>query len=428
MSESFLHYLWQFQYFEKKDLLTTAGEQLAVFKPGILNTDAGPDFSQAKVKIDGIEWAGNIEIHIQSSNWTDHGHHLDQAYENVVLHVVWTEDRHVYRKDGSRIPTLELKHRTNEQLINTYARLINHSSAIPCEHAFRRTETIIKLSMIERALIKRLEDKSTEINLSLAQNHGDWDETTYQLLASNFGFKINKDPFIQLSRALPFRIIQKHRDQLVQLEALLFGQAGFLITKTKDEYITKLYQEYSFLSKKYSLQSSQMNPIQWKFLRLRPANFPTLRIAQFASMLHSRKSIFANLVEMDSMSIYQFFEITTSPYWQSHFRFGKKAAGFVPSFGASSAQNIIINSVAPLLVSYGKARDDWSLVEKAVNILQHIPSENNSILELWKNLGYVSKTAFDSQGLIELYQNFCKKRYCLNCAIGASILKPDVLS
>lgn len=429
MSESFLHYLWEFQYFDKKELKTTTGDELIVFKPGIHNTDSGPDFSQTKIKIDGMDWAGSAEIHVKSSEWIDHGHQHDQAYENVVLHVVWDEDKPIYRMDGTRIPSLELKGRVGAQLINEYQKLIHNASVIPCEHSFRTIDPLIKLSMVDKALMKRLEDKASKVTELLHQNQGDWEETTYQLLAANFGFKVNKEPFLQLAKALPYKIIQKHRDQLLHVEALLFGQAGFLVAKTKDEYITKLFDEFQFLSKKYSLQSAEMQVAQWKFLRLRPSNFPTLRIAQFASLLYSKKSIFSHLIEIeDYKSLQQFFEITPSPYWQTHYRFGKKAEGAVPDFGTASADIVIINSVVPLLVAYGKAKDDWSLVDKAVNILQHIASEKNKIITLWKELGYVSKSAFDSQGLIELYQNFCQRRQCLNCAIGSALLKPDTLA
>jgi len=426
VSESFLHYLWQFQYFDKQELKTTAGDHLAIFKPGILNSDAGPDFSQAKVKVDGIDWAGSVEIHIQSSGWMDHEHHHDQAYENVVLHVVWEEDKPIYRNDGTRIPSLELKGRVDEQLLNKYQKLIGNPSVIPCAHSFSKTDHLIKLSMVDKALMKRLEDKANLVTTLLNQNLGDWEETTYQLLAANFGFKVNKEPFLQLAKALPYKFIQKHRDQPLQIEALLFGQAGFLVAKTKDEYITKLYTEYEFLSKKYSWQSSPMNPAQWKFLRLRPSNFPTLRIAQFASLLHARKSIFSNLMELERyQDLKQFFEISPSQYWQTHYRFGNKAKALVCNFGEDSTNIVIINSVVPLLVAYGKAKDDWNLVDRAVTILQNIPAEKNKILTLWKDLGYTSNTAFDSQGLIELYQNFCQRRQCLNCAIGTAILKPD---
>jgi Protein of unknown function (DUF2851) len=425
VSESFLHYLWQFQYFDKKELKTTAGDDLIIIKPGMPNTDAGPDFPQAKIKIDGMDWAGSVEIHVKSSEWMEHGHHLDQAYENVVLHVVWAEDKPIYRADGTRIPALALSGRVNERLINEYQKLISNSSVIPCEHSFSKIDSLTKLSMVDKALMKRLEDKANQVGMLLNQNNGDWEETTYQLLAANFGFKVNKEPFLQLAKALTYKIIQKHRDQPVQVEALLFGQAGFLVAKTKDEYITKLFNEYQFFSKKYSLQSSEMNVAQWKFLRLRPSNFPTLRIAQFAALLQSRKSIFSHLIEIEGYkALQQFFRITPSSYWQTHYRFGKKAEGAVPDFGEASADMVIINSVVPLLVAYGKAKDDWTLVDKAVNILQHIASEKNKIVTLWKDLGYTSKNAFDSQGLIELYQNFCQSRQCLNCNIGSAILKP----
>lgn len=426
MSEAFLHYLWQFQYFDKKELKTTAGEDLVIFKSGILNTDAGPDFLQAKIKIDGIDWAGSAEIHIKSSAWYDHDHHHDPAYENVILHVVWEEDKPIYRVDGTRIPCLELKGRVDEQLIKEYQKLINNASVVPCAQSFRTIDGLVKLSMVDKALMKRLEDKANVVTNLLNQNNGDWEETTYQLLATNFGFKVNKEPFLQLAKALPYRVVQKHRDQPIQIESLLFGQAGFLVAKTKDDYITKLYTEYDFLSKKYSLPSTQMNVAQWKFLRLRPSNFPTLRIAQFAALLHTRKSIFSTLIEAQSYEdLKTYFEIIPSSYWQTHYRFGKKAKSLVYHFGQDSTDSVIINSVVPLLVAYGKSKDDWSLVDRAVNILQYIPTEKNKIITLWKEMGYISKSAFDSQGLIELYNNFCQRRQCLNCAIGSSILKPD---
>jgi len=425
VNESFLHYLWQCQYFDKKELKTTTGDSLVIIKPGLLNSDAGPDFSQAKVKIDGIEWAGSAEIHIQSSGWIDHGHQQDEAYENVVLHVVWEEDKIVYRKDGTRMPALELKGRVDDQLIWQYRKLLANPSVIPCEHLFRSADSFVRLSMIEKSLMMRLETKANLVNTLLEQNTGDWEETAYQMLASNFGFKINKEPFFQLAKALPYKIIQKHRDQPMQVEALLFGQAGFLHTKTKDEYITTLFAEYQFLSQKYSLKPAQLNPAQWKFLRLRPANFPSLRIAQFASLLQSKKSIFSTLIEIETYKeLLRFFEIIPSLYWHTHYRFGKKSKSHVPAFGHASADIVIINSVVPLLVAYGKSKDDWSLVDRAVTILQQIPTEKNKIISIWKNLGYVSKNAFDSQGLIELYQNFCQRRQCLNCTIGAAILKP----
>ena len=429
MNESFLHYLWQFQYFDKKELKTTLGESITVRKPGILNSDSGPDFSQALVNIEGIEWAGTVEVHIKSSDWYVHRHHDDKAYENVILHLVWEEDKPVLRADGSRMPTLALKGKVDDRLMNEYKKLIHNASSIPCEKSFHGIEHSIKVSMVERALMKRLEGKAAQVVKLLHDNKGDWEETTYQLLAASFGFKVNKEPFAQLAKSLPYKVIQKHSNNLHQVEALLFGQAGMLPAKSKEEYIIRLFDEYQFLAKKYSLTGTELNYAQWKFLRLRPANFPTLRIAQFASLLASNKNIFSQLIEAGSFSeLSNIFKLTPSAYWHQHYRFGKKSKEPVHYFGESSAHLIIINVVAPLLVAYGKSKDDWSKVEQAVNLLQNIPAEKNKITNLWKELGYTSKTAIDSQGLIELYQNFCQRRHCLNCAIGAALLKPSLKS
>jgi hypothetical protein len=403
VNESFLQYLWQFQYFDKRELTTTAGEVLNIINPGILNSDSGPDFSNVKIRIDNIDWVGNVEIHIQSLGWYEHKHDQDQAYENVVLHVVWEENKPVYRKDGTRIPALQLKHRVEDHLIKSYHTLINNPRSIPCEKSFPAVDAVIKHSMIDKALMQRLETKAKQITTWHQQNKGDWEETTYQLLAANFGFKINKEPFLQLAKSLPYKFIQKHRDQLMQVESLLFGQAGFLVAKTKDEYLARLFNEFQFLGKKYDLINQQLQVTQWKFLRLRPANFPTLRLAQFASLLATHKSIFSSILELpDYKALVNFFGIQPSSYWQNHYRFGKKSKTRVPDFGESSRDTIIINTVVPLLVAYGQSRDDWSLVDRAVQILQAIPSEKNKITKLWQNLGYPCNSAFDSQGMIGL--------------------------
>jgi hypothetical protein len=427
VNESFLHYLWQFQYFDKSGLVTTAGERLTIFKPGILNSDSGPDFSQAKIKIDAIEWIGNVEIHIQSSGWYEHKHDQDAAYENVVLHVVWEENKPVYRTDGTRIPTVQLKGRVEEHLLKSYHKLINNPSAIPCEKSFTGVDDLIKHAMVDKALMNRLETKALQIKTLLDKNKGDWEETTYQLLAGNMGFKVNKDSFIQLANALPYKLIQKHRSNAVEVEALLFGQAGFLVAKSKDEHLTQLFDKYQFLAQKYGLLNKQMNVAQWKFLRLRPANFPTLRMAQFASLLSAHTSIFSTLIDASNyQQLVKFFEIHQSTYWQTHYRFGKKSKDEVPGFGESSRENMIINTVVPLFVAYGQSRDEYSFIDKAIAILQSIPSEKNKITRVWEQMGYTSATASDSQGLIELYNNYCQRRACLNCTIGVSLLKPNV--
>jgi hypothetical protein len=279
--------------------------------------------------------------------------------------------------------------------------------------------------MMEGALMQRLENKANLVNELLKLNQGDWEETCYQLLAKNFGFKVNSDPFYQLARSLPYKIIQKQSSQL-QVEALLFGQAGMLETKTKDEYITSIFHEYKLLAQKYQLKESQLSPAQWRFLRLRPANFPTVRIAQFASLLYISKNIFSQVISAASFSsVLKLLAVNQSTYWISHYRFGKKAKGSVPSIGESSIQNIVINTVAPLLVAYGKYKDEQSFIDKAIELLQQLPAEQNKITRTWNSLGLKVKTAFDSQALIELYNNFCKKRQCLKCSVGVSILKSE---
>jgi Protein of unknown function (DUF2851) len=425
MNESFLHYIWQFQYFDKTGLQTQDGEPVSIFKTGVLNTNAGPDFSQAKIKIGSIEWVGNVEIHTKASEWTNHNHSSDKAYENVILHVVWENDREIKRGDGSVIPTIELKGRVEESLIKAYKKLINSPASIPCEKSFPTVGDLTKLSMLDQALMQRLEAKAEIVNQLLKSNNDDWEETTYQLLLKNFGFKINAEPFLQLARSLPYKIVQKHSSNLQQMEALFFGQAGMLETKTKDEYISLLYREYEFLSKKYSLYESRLSPAQWKFLRLRPANFPTLRIAQLASILYSRKNLLSTFIEADSYNqLMDIFTASPSGYWQTHYHFAKKSKSLVPDLGESSKQNLLINSVVPLLVAYSKAKDDPRLMDRAIEILQHIPAEVNKITKVWTALGVSVKSAFDSQALIEQYNNLCQKRQCLNCAVGASLLKP----
>lgn len=425
MTESFLHYLWQFQYFAKIELKTTADESVVVLKPGMLNTDAGPDFLQAKIKIGAMEWAGSVEIHLQSAGWYEHKHDQDRAYENVVLHVVWEENKPVYRKDGTRIPTLQLKGRVEDHLLKSYQRLVNDPASVPCNRVFGKVDETIKHSMVDKAALQRLESKAGIVRDLLRQNKGDWEETTYQLLAANFGFKVNKDSFQQLASILSYKLILKHKNNPKQVEAMLFGMGGFLIAKSKDEYLSQLVNEFNFLAKKYSLEARAMNVTQWKFLRLRPANFPSLRIAQLAALLSSQPNIFSAIINApNAKSIAEIFEFKTSPYWASHYRFGKKSKQKISDFGTDSRENVIINSVVPILVAYGQTLDDRSYIERAESILQATSSEANRITRMWNGLGFKSKNAFDSQGLIELYTNFCQKRACLNCNIGSSILKP----
>lgn len=425
MNESFLHYIWQFQYFDKKQLTTTQGDPIAISRQGMLNTNAGPDFSNASIKIGDIQWAGHVEIHIKSSAWLDHQHQRDAAYNNVILHVVWHDDKPIHAADGSHLPTLELKHRVSRALISEYQKLIGTSSSVACERLLPQVNTLTRLSMLDRVLVERLQVRAQWIREIYHATGNDWEETAYRALARNFGFKVNSDPFLTLAQRLPYKFILKQTTTL-QVEALIFGMAGFLEAGMKDNYFNELQREFRLLRAKYQLHGAELNPAQWRFLRLRPANFPTIRLAQFSALLSSAKHLFSRIVETESAAdLSKIFATTQSVYWQSHYRFGKPSAGLINPLGAASIDNILINSVAPMLAAYGMEKDDYSYIDRAQNVLQHIAAEDNAITRTWDHLNWKVKTAFDSQALIELYNNYCKRKNCLNCNIGASILKPN---
>jgi hypothetical protein len=425
MNESFLHYIWQFQYFDKKDLNTSTGESITVFNPGFKNTHAGPDFYDAKLKIDSIEWAGSVEIHIYSSGWREHKHHEDAAYENVVLHVVWEENEKIFRADGTLIPTLELKPRVAQSFLLRYKRIIHSRHKVPCANAISLVPTVIKRSMLDRALMARLESKANYILIALDKSNADWEETCYQMLCKNFGFKVNTEPFLQLAQSLPYKILMKQSDKLEQIEALIFGQAGFLNETVNDAYYLLLKREYALLGKKYDLKDKQMNKAQWRFLRLRPANFPTIRLAQLATLLYHEKKFFSRIITLRSLNdLMMIFSAKPSAYWLHHYQFFKKQPKEIPALGKTSVENIVINSIVPMLVAYGKRKDDQACIDRAIALLQELSSEDNTILRTWEELGISSQSAFDSQGLIELHNSFCTRRRCLDCNIGFSLLQP----
>lgn len=425
MQESFLHYVWQFQYFDKRDLKTLAGEPVEIFHTGLLNHNSGPDFSDAKLRIGSMEWAGSVEIHTKASGWYDHGHDLDPAYENVVLHVVWSADRKVQRSDGTEMPTISLEGRVDDSLINRFKKLVESTSSIPCEKLFFTVNDLVHYSMLDKALMLRLENRAQRISQLLAATNNDWEEVTYQLIARNFGFKINYDPFLQLANSVPRKILLKHGDNLTQIEALLFGQAGFLDFGLKDDYFQLLQREYKLLSAKYELSNQKLNKEHWKFMRLRPANFPSIRIAQFCALYFKNQNLFSKLIEAESESqLKSVFEIHTSDYWHHHYRFGRKTIRSISGMGKESVDNLIINTVVPLLVAYGKSQDDQGIIDRAISFLNALPAERNKITKSWEAFGFKPKNAFDTQALIELNNNFCLKRRCLACNIGSSILKP----
>lgn len=426
MKENFLHYVWQFQYFDKQKLETTCNQPILVVHPGFHNQQhAGPDFEQGKVKIGALNWVGQVEIHYRSSDWIRHQHQHDLAYDNVILHVVWVDDLTIYRSDGTRIPTLALKDRVDRGLIAKFKKLVDSSSQIACKESFSNMDALVKLLMLDKAVMQRLERKTLEILELLKINQMDWEETAYQAMAKSFGFKVNAFPFLLLARNLPVKLLKKHADQLFQLEALLFGQSGLLgKVIDSDDYHQAMSREYAFLAHKYRLLPTQLAESQWKFLRMRPANFPTIRLAQFASLHFKQQGFFSKLLMAnDVKELEELLSIQQSTYWRVHYLFGKESKKAIAGLGQQSIQNLMINAVIPILMAYGKHKSEQLYVEKAIELLSNIRAEKNQITAIWKDVGLTLSSAFDSQGAIEWYQEYCTQHQCLRCGIGVKLVR-----
>jgi hypothetical protein len=421
MKEDFLHHLWKFKLYNRHNLKTTDGEAVEVLNTGQHNTDAGPDFFNAKVKVGETLWAGNVEIHLKSSDWKKHSHHLDGAYKNVILHVVHEHDEQVATAGGTGIVTLELKEKFNPKLYKNYLQLLESREWIPCEKKIKSVDKLTVDSWLERLLVERLELKTENILQSLRINKNSWEETFYHQLAKNFGFQLNSLPFEMLAKSLPLSYLGKHKSSLLQIEALLFGQAGMLSKKFKDDYPNQLKKEYDFLKMKFSLQP--MDGSQWKFLRLRPSNFPTIRIAQFAQLIHKSSHLFSKILEIEKVKdIEKLFEVSVSDYWLTHYTFDKSSTRREKHLGETAMQIILINTVIPFLFAYGKQRQSEIHEERALLFLEKIAAEKNSIITHWNKLGLSSVNAGQSQALIQLKNEYCSKKNCLNCAIGNKII------
>ncbi len=421
MTEEFLHYIWQYRLYSH-DLVLQTGEKLEVLHPGVHNTDSGPDFFNGKIRIGETLWAGNIEIHIQSSDWKRHNHQSDKSYDNVVLHVVFRDDMPVFRSDGSAIPTLELDGHYNENAWKNYLCFMASRQWIPCETMILRVDPFIRNAWLERILIDRLERKALLVEQVLAITNNDWALTFYRLLARNMGFKLNNQAFGMLAQSLPYPFLAKHADDLFQVEAMVFGQAGMLGSSFTDEYPQKLKKEYEFLKNKFEL--TPIDAHLWRFMRLHPGNFPTLRLAQFASIIHHSGSIISELFNSDDVNSYRkLFGAEASEYWNTHFVFDKPSAPKRKTLGFASIDLLIINLVAPILVAYGRWKRDTAMIEKAVDLLMAVKPENNAFIRKWAEIGVAAENAATSQSLIELKSQYCENKKCLTCAVGMQLLK-----
>ena len=421
MKEQFLHYLWRMKQFDMQDLRTTTGETIHIQHIGEYNRHAGPDFLNSRIYIGETLWAGQVEIHIKSSEWKQHSHHEDPAYQNVILHVVYEDDEPILRSNGQIIPCLELKKRIPAGLLSNYQKLMHNAHWIPCQHRFHSVGQIIKNLWLDRMLIERLEQKTQDIKRLLLHNNNNWEECLYQLMARSFGNNINAEPFERLARQTPYTLIAKHKDNLLQIEALLFGQAGFLEQDFEERYPQLLKAEYHFLKKKYQLQALPKS--NWHFLRTRPANFPSIRIAQLAGLLFRTEHLFSKLLAIESIAeIENMFALKMSPFWKDHYQLHKSSKPRSKQLGKTAIHLIIINTIAPFLFLYGQHRNDEHYKEIALRLLEELPPESNRIIRQWIALGIEPQSAYQTQALLQLKNEYCKKQQCLSCAIGNQIL------
>ena len=420
MNEALFQFIWQYSLYQPTELQTVDGEPITVMHCGKLNRDAGPDFLEAKIKVGKTILVGNVELHIKSSDWLRHGHQNDKAYKNLALHVVYEND---VADVAGNTPVVELKKHIPLHVITQYASLMQAPQKLPCSGQHERVRDITKESWLSRLLAERWEQKLGDWNVLLENSAEDWRNLLYWRMAANFGFKTNATPFLMLAQSLPLNIPTRHKDNLLQLEALFFGQAGMLEDDYEDDYPRELQREYDYLRKKYKLK-----PIVghlWKFLRMRPANFPTIRIAQFAALVHKSLHLFSLIIEIHSVKeIEPLLDVTASSYWDTHFQFDvvqKQATK--KSLGTSSVQNIVINTIAPIQFLYAARQDTHKLQERALQLLEDVPAEKNNITRLWDDNGWHAGNAAQSQAMIQLYNNYCSAKRCLECSIGLNIIK-----
>jgi hypothetical protein len=423
MNEDLLHYIWKFQRFEGC-LSTTEGNDLEVILPGSHNTNAGPDFLEAKMRIGETLWAGNVEIHLRSSDWYLHNHHLDKAYDNIILHVVFENDRPVIDKQGNAVQTLELKNHVDPELIAKYQYFIKNKNWIPCSKLMAQVDGFIVSSLLESLAIERLQNKVEAIMNKLILNTNNWEQVFYETLARNFGFNLYNEAFGMLAHSLPIGCIAKHKNNLFQIEALLFGQAGFLNETFTDEYPNKLKSEYEYLAKKFELQPIEKH--LWKFLRNRPNNFPSIRLAQFAFLLNRSTALFSKIITARSIKELQsLFDVSTSAYWLNHYTFDVLSPEKQKRLGLSAVNLLLINTIVPFIFAYGKQKNDQDYSDRALDLLDALPPEKNHIITNFKTYGIAAKNAKQSQALLQLYKFYCNEKYCLQCSIGHQILKPE---
>lgn len=426
--EAFLHFIWQFQYFNKQQLTTVCGTGVHVLSTGFLNSNAGPDFHQARILLGNVEWHGQIEIHYCSSDWIKHKHHLDEAYNNVILHVVWKSDETVVRQDGTVLPILELKDRVDQKLISKFEQFVKTNSSIPCSTypSQDKVDPFAISSMLEKCLVERLEQKAKEILLIHKETRHDWEETIYRWLGKCYGFKINSHPFLKLCEIVPYSLARKYRKDRKQIEALLFGAAGFLKGTFSTSFPLEIQKEYQYLYTKHSLQG-QMGISEWKFLRLRPANFPTLRISQFCGFLSKTEHLYDLLFSSgDHVEFLNCVSQNAHSYWQDHYVFDKpsRLSKTNTSMGSSSSDSLVINGLLPLRFAFAHLLGLDEMKASVIDTFRTIKPEKNSLIVHYDFLHLKGITSFESQAITQLHHSYCALKKCLACRIGHELIQP----
>ncbi len=422
MREDLLHFIWQYDKLATAHLDTAQGENITIVHKGAYNKGEGPDFFNAQVEIENQLWVGNVEIHLKSSDWYAHHHETDPRYDNVILHVVWEDDISVFRKDGSRIPTLELKHHVPRSLLEGYQALLKKGSSkfINCEKHFGEMDSFKAGQWYDRLYVERLENKSEVIQEHLKYTKNDWEAVLFILMARSFGSKINGELFMNRARQLDFSIIRKIKDDLFALESLLFGYFGLLKQpECADTYYILLNKEYQYLARKFDLSPMPELP---KFYGLRPAGFPTLRLSQLANLYHGPQGVFSTLMKAESISdLRGLCEVKSSSYWDDHYTFGKVSRRSVKKTSKAFLDLLIINVLVPMRFCYDRYHGQDN-PEQLLDWVQQLPPEKNTIVEGFGNLGPRTKNALESQSQIELHTNYCSKNKCLQCRLGVHLL------
>jgi hypothetical protein len=426
MNERLLQFIWQFQYFNTVGLTSEQGDDVSVMHPGHFNTHQGPDFMDGKVRIGTTTWAGNIEIHVKSSDWLKHGHTSDQNYSNVVLHVVWENDTEISYSNGAVLPTLALEHLVPKLLIERFKELMVSGAFVPCDSYLPVLDEVKWISWKERLAMERLQEKSAVVLGLLQEANNHWEEVFWWMLARNFGIKVNAGLFESIARSLPLNLLAKHKNQIHQVECFLLGQAGLLNQEFSEDYPKVLKREYLFYQKKYRLQPVGLKPY---FLRMRPANFPTIRLAQLAMLINKSSHLFSRLKETDAIAdVRELLNVSANDYWHYHYLLDEINEYYPKQLGKQMTENIVINTVVPVLFAYGLYLKDERFKNKALEWLAEMSPEANVITRKWTSLGVTNVNGLESQALIQLRNCYCQQRRCLECAVGNAILKERTIA